>query len=601
MGNYEMSSTILPKKTRPWHLANTTVRNPYRLKGGLEALLVSGFEGSMDKTREEAIALALDKAGVISLSEDTKDITSIARKWRGALVKMGFLWPDPSRLRPRGSIDSDRLGSAFTLTPNGRRLLQAESLQAQQEVFLRALSALRLKSPIESGYDFPAFSPLRHVISVIRSLENAGEEPSISWLEMATIIIFTNGAHSQTEIVDEIVALRLARRKASSLRKFDSARLEETAARFGLRHHQTLRDYQDVSFRYLKATGLFQSKGKGITFATDKRKIISLLANEAQKELSPTEYIIELASGAKLPTDAKYGAREVLGDLMDVADDLGVSFDLSSYDLNDAKGVSLARYDLEAEIFLAREHLYAREQSDRFDEILAYLSMLDLKKTKSSFRGEELRLPKDEFPAYFEWSLWRILLALGGLESSSDQVRRFKIDQDFLPVGTAPGGGADLIAHYPDCSLVVEVTLTENSRQEAAEGEPVRRHVADVLEQVRSLGREVYGLFVARRVDTNTAETFRIGVWYLGDDDRVALDIVPLSITQLVKLLRKGVAKHGLHPKVLLDPLRDLTALRARTKGAPEWKNLISLYTDSGLTPEFLIASSSQESISSEH
>ena len=140
MGNYEMSSTILPKKTRPWHLANTTVRNPYRLKGGLEALLVSGFEGSMDKTREEAIALALDKAGVISLSEDTKDITSIARKWRGALVKMGFLWPDPSRLRPRGSIDSDRLGSAFTLTPNGRRLLQSDSQQAQQDVFLRALS-----------------------------------------------------------------------------------------------------------------------------------------------------------------------------------------------------------------------------------------------------------------------------------------------------------------------------------------------------------------------------------------------------------------------------------------------------------------------------
>jgi len=56
--------------------------------------------------------------------------------------------------------------------------------------------------------------------------------------------------------------------------------------------------------------------------------------------------------------------------------------------------------------------------------------------------------------------------------------RRFKIDQDFLPVGTAPGNGPDIVFEFDDMVVVVEVTLTSSSRQEAAEGEPVRRHVA---------------------------------------------------------------------------------------------------------------------------
>jgi len=66
---------------------------------------------------------------------------------------------------------------------------------------------------------------------------------------------------------------------------------------------------------------------------------------------------------------------------------------------------------------------------------------------------------------------------------------------------------------------VVEVTLTSSSRQEAAEGEPVRRHVAKEKAKIAAVsGKPVYGLFLARTIDNNTAETFRIGVWYSGDE-----------------------------------------------------------------------------------
>ena len=61
------------------------------------------------------------------------------------------------------------------------------------------------------------------------------------------------------------------------------------------------------------------------------------------------------------------------------------------------------------------------------------------------------------------------------------------------------------------------------------EGEPVRRHVADLMQQYN---KPVYGLFIANRIDSNTAETFRIGVWYTRDDVRLNLHIVPFTLMQ---------------------------------------------------------------------
>ena len=82
--------------------------------------------------------------------------------------------------------------------------------------------------------------------------------------------------------------------------------------------------------------------------------------------------------------------------------------------------------------------------------------------------------------------------------------------------------------------LVVEVTLTTSSRQEAAEGEPVRRHVANIVRE--NTGVDVYGLFIAPRIDNNTAETFRTGVWYRDDEiDLVNIVLIGNLINELLE------------------------------------------------------------------
>lgn len=114
-----------------------------------------------------------------------------------------------------------------------------------------------------------------------------------------------------------------------------------------------------------------------------------------------------------------------------------------------------------------------------------------------------------------------------------NETRRFPIDDDFHPRHTAPGGGPDLLFEFDDFVLVVEVTLTGSSRQVVAEGESVRRHVADIKENT---SKAVYAVFIAPTIDNNTAETFRIGVWYRGDDEDY-VNIVPLTLGQFRKMI----------------------------------------------------------------
>ena len=569
-----MSNDIPLTRVRPWHIANTTIRNPLRLQGGLEALIAGGFERNMGKEREEDIALALDDAGVIHLAKGTADITSIARKWRSVLVKLGFLWPDLDTRPKINGVTSEEIGAPFSLTPNGQRLLTAKSPEAAQEVLLRSLAALRLPSPLEPRYSFADFSPLKHVIRILDQIAQFGEEAYISRLEMASIVVLTNGEDLPEEIARQIVDQRNRRAKTTGKRRFDSDAIRMIAGSYGLKHG-TLYDYQDVSFRYLRGTGVFQSRGRGITLVPEKRKIAALLAESPNEPLTPGEYLNHIASGAVLPTDTQEGASEALADLLSVAAEWSVEFDSSRHDLDSPEGISLARHDLEDEIFQAKEVHYANQQADQMDEILAYLKMLDENKPTLDFGDEQLAIPKEERPAYFEWLLWRVLLALGKLTVPAREVRRFKVDQDFLPVSTASGGGADVIGEYEDSVLVVEVTLTENSRQEAAEGEPVRRHFADVLEHTPA-GKHVYGLFLARRIDTNTAETFRIGVWYTKNDERVALNVVPLTLGQLRSVLNRGHRAGTLDPSLLIDVVVDVSEKRPLVYGAPEWKQTIT-------------------------
>ena len=141
-----------------------------------------------------------------------------------------------------------------------------------------------------------------------------------------------------------------------------------------------------------------------------------------------------------------------------------------------------------------------------------------------------------------------------------------------LPVSAAGGGKGDLYCEFNDFIILTEVTMSTSSRQEAMEGEPVRRHVSDA---VLKYDKPVYGMFIAVKIDTNTAETFRHGIWYAREDLKQRLDIVPLTLAQyreyFIAMFRTGHANP--------EKLRELILLcetRRDTLSAPEWKTYIA-------------------------
>lgn len=554
-----------------WHLGNTTVRSPFRLRDGLSAIASSPLQGDL-RGREQEIALRnlLGEKGIVSLGSDPS--YSVGRKWRSALGKLGFLYPELSTAL---DLQQSDLGTRDTITQNGRRLIYAESVPAMQECFLRALAAHYIPSVLEDGFQCGVFSPLRHTLAIMQKLEQKTGENSLNFIEMALTVQLSTGDEPVGDIVAQIMDLRARREKAPNKQRFDRQAYEAAAEIHGYVAN-TFKDYADTNFRYIKATGLVQSKGKGIALVPSKRIVITQLVQDVATPASPLAYYKELCNGAALPTDNYDSALAVLDDLLRQADERGVPFDHTGRPKNTPADIACIRHEIEEQLREMDEEEYATRQGSLWREIAAYMELLIERKSRKSLPdGTEIEVPKTETPAYLEWVLWRAFLAVDSLSNKPYEARRFKIDQDYLPIGTAPGNGPDLIFEFEDFVIVVEVTLTDGSRQEAAEGEPVRRHVADFVVKYREdPGKPVYGLFIANNINSNTAETFRIGAWYTPEDERMRLDIIPLTLQQF-KVFFEMLFTHETPDVTLVRKLLEECGQSRATHEAPAWKNEI--------------------------
>ena len=562
---------------RPWHLGNTTVRSPFRLRDGLVALSTSSLQGNLrGEEQERAFRRLLGEHGIVELGDD--DTYSVGRKWRSALNKLGFLYPE---VPPASGIPQSEIGPIDMCTPNGWRLIRADTVPAMQECFLRALAAHYIPSALERKFDFAVFSPLRHTLAIMLELEKQTGESRLNFVEMAIVVQLTSSDEPLADIVARVLALRARRLASPNKRKFDRQEREAAAVLHGYAAG-TFNDYADTNLRYLKATGLVQSKGRGLSLVPEKHVFVEKLIQDTGIPDSDRSYFITLCNGAKLPTDNKDSALAVLDDLLQQLEKRGIPFDATGKPTETPADIALIRHQIEGLLSERNEEEYAARQAVEWEEIAAYMELIITRKGKKTLStGEDIEVPQAEAPAYFEWVLWRAFLAINSLANKPYEARRFKIDQDFLPVGTAPGNGPDLIFEFHDFVIVVEVTLMNNSRQEAAEGEPVRRHVADLVSHYgEQSGKPVYGLFIANRIDSNTAETFRIGVWFTRTDDKMRLDIIPVTLAQF-KAFFEALFTAGRVEVGLIRELLDLCGGLRLAHEAPAWKAQIERAVES--------------------
>ncbi|MFR5052276.1 MAG: AlwI family type II restriction endonuclease, partial [Ruminococcus bicirculans (ex Wegman et al. 2014)] len=324
--------------------------------------------------------------------------------------------------------------------------------------------------------------------------------------------------------------------------------------------------------RYLRISGMFQRKGRGIMIVPAKH----LLAEKLAKETATSEPLIDaykqLCSGAPLPTDNIDVAKTLLEDLKKQMKERHIVYDISDLPLDTPAEINIARQRLEDTLAKTDEIQYANDQCNQWQEIADYMSLLIKGGGKLVYDEDNaIEIPKDETPAYFEWTLWRAALAIDHMVNKPYEVRGFRLDSDFLPVTAAGGGKGDLYCEFEDFMILTEVTMSTSSRQEAMEGEPVRRHVSDA---VLNYNKPVYGLFLAIRIDTNTAETFRHGIWYAKGDVKQRLDIVPLSLEQFRRHFASMFEGKQARPEHLRDLILQCEMERDNLE-APAWMRYI--------------------------
>jgi hypothetical protein len=595
-----------------WHIGNTTVRTPYRLREALIALQGTFLNGNLyGRVSENAFAELLNESGVVdvqrlspentatlkaqsaSLFTETAtdsellgkpDVSDLGRKWRSALSQLGFITHRVAMplITEASAALPELSGRYFEITPNGYRLIASEQIAAQQECFLRSLLAYKIPSPIEPRYETASFSPLKYTIQIILGLTRLDAESYLAIEEFALYVQTSAPDQGIETTINDIIAFRKRKgQEKGHLRAFYREeykaailKMEPNVAEEKLKtKFQTLDDYADLSFRYLKATGLFKTRGRGITLNSLKEELTNLIFETPDETLDAPQYLVNLWRGAALPSDNVSSANKIIADLIaKIKSKNAVVPDFA--EIND---IALYRHILEQRLQQIEEEVYSRDQAGQTGEIIAWIDALT-NGSAISPSGSRISIPRGEAPAYFEWVVWRAFLAINSLTNHPWDCRRFQIDQDFLPVSTAPGNGPDLIFEFADAILVVEVTFTASSRQEAAEGEPVRRHVAKFAEEQSENGKPVYGLFMAVNIDSNTAHTFRMGDWYKKDDTKINLQIVPLRLEDFKKLLVWGSDKLSKMPEVIQTLL-----LRCRAQAnqeAPIWKKSISAIVD---------------------
>lgn len=557
------------KQISIWNIGNTGLRNPLRIWEGLQLFAESPFNGNLRGDNEDRFQTLLNNAGLVHSTGKAEDTSSYARKWRLMFGRFGFIYPQVKKKEGK----QEDLGPMDQVTPFGQAFLNAKTYPAQQECFLRSLSLEQIDVPGDLGH----FSPLRWILAMMLELEKRTGTSEISRIEFSLWGHTTDPSYDINEVVEHIIDLRNRRKQAPAKRRFDAEEIKKRGEDYDKKSSNFF-EYSDMNMRYLRISGVVQRKGRGLIIVPAKHLLAEKLAKTTASRRPIMDIYRELCNGAALPMDDLETAKALLSNMETQLKENHILYDLSGRSLNTVAEINVARRELEELWQKTDEIKYAAQQPEQWREISDYMTLLIKgggKKVDDVDEDNGIEVPKDETPVYLEWTLWRAALAIGHLTNHPSDVRGFRLDSDFLPVSTAGGGQGDLYWEYGDFTILTEVTMSTSSRQEAMEGEPVRRHVSDAVLEYGKNDIPVYGLFVAVKIDTNTAETFRHGVWYAKGDVKQRLNILPLPLEQFqtyfVSLFQsQEAAKH----KKLKELIEACEAKRDVLE-APEWKEYI--------------------------
>lgn len=594
-----------------WTIGSTTVRNPDRLREGLQVLNDHFLNQLWDVKQQEKFFDSLFEHNVYEMKDEDHKKMPIerkqqhARKWVSVLNQLGFCYAYKSSVKP------------IIITKAGESLLNNPEIE--DEIFLRQL--LKYQKPCilpkQNGKSFENISVLPFIVCLKITYELQG-------LSKEEISIYLNTTIRMSDISKTIQQIRNYRAKRSKIKgpvkrkefyvKVQLARLKDVfkleikertklikelvtkfekngkilnseegdkllseitkggkgsktikakAAQHAIAEGiksgygvpkvkkifleyylslkiATLKDYADLTARYLRKSGLFSISRDKLITVSEKNDLIKSILSQEWNLTENNEYLDYLwnDSSPSLPSDkADYlkkhlsvikAKEKLLFEKLRVRESLS----LIGKDIvpsKDVLGLKQQSRSIEENLQKLKEIEFYYSQSEE-NQIEDIINFYDLILSKSILGGEAY------YPAYLEWNTWRVFLAIDTLSNKPYEARNFKIDDELQPINHAVGNQPDMVFEYENFVLVTEVTLSMRANQWSSESEPVPRHVAKIQSKFKST-KDVFGIFIAPDIDTNSVLTFFNNRQYSIDNSIIEITIIPFKIAQIIQIL----------------------------------------------------------------
>ncbi len=617
---------------KTWNIGNTTVRNPSRIRDGL-AVLSAGFAGCQwTAEAEEEFFGALVEAGVYVLSGAPLAGTSAGqggRKWASAFNQLGFAraWRRTGavEITPVGqallgaesedeinevflrqllkyhlpsAIEHDGKFAGFDIAPfwlflrimaalaqsnerglskeeiglfivttirdgdDDRVLEEIRAYRAERDALVGRVAkgrydGLRRRQKVESLYAAEAkakYGALERARDTALSTPEGIDSPEV--LSLLDLVIAT-GKGSRTQR-----ALRLRAALLDGLRGGASQDdLWQLASdTWATTKGRSLFDYADTAVRYFALSGLFSIAGSRVVLRENSLAFAEQLLAQGESPYDEQHYLEEFYDPS-LPILPSDDVSFLLAQYRSMRGRLGVS--KSEDDGLEARELKRRLSELRSQLAERQENDFYLRQAESLPDIERFFEEIE---DGSLLGGSAYR------PAFYEWNIWRCFLAVNEITCPISETRGFKIDEEIYPVHHAAGGQPDMMFRYRHGVLVVEATLSTGENQWAQEQEPVQRHVKSVM--VSNPDVHVVGIFVAPKIDMNTAINFRRAMGWFGDAGERRLDIIPVTTDQLRGLMRR-FEHEGFRSDQMFNLFLRMLDLRDEVDTAAAWLQAI--------------------------
>ncbi len=412
---------------------------------------------------------------------------------------------------------------------------------------LKGLSKIEIALFVVQLTDFKDYSKIKTKIEAFRMEANLRKSKQVSYKK------FVSDAFAR-----ELLALYKNEIKENNISTRESS--EVSLDRFISTKKSNHLDYADAAIRYLRATGLFSINPRTfkIYVMPDKNKDVEYILKNTPREASSYKDEATFKKHLFNPSIPLL--------LTDNKEALIAKLTL--------KTPSLKRKLLQAKNIEALKDLYndmVIKKLDSFikteqDKLKTYLEYDDIVNTFEEIEKKEIVDP----PLFLEWNVWRAFSML----DDGNIIGNFRVDDNGIPLYTAPGNTPDIICQYKNFEITVEVTLSSGHKQYEMEGEPVARHLGNHKQTTK---KDVYCIFIAPKVSEATLAHFyslyRTNVRYYGGKAK----IIPLSLNDFRNLLSNA---NSLKSKPTSESIRlffkNLSDSAIQSKDEVEWYNDIS-------------------------